>query len=144
MSEEETYSYEDEDKTPVDTVSIEEILSSEDEVTPVVIKWWNYLFDYLLPKLNDQGLKTHLSYDVYMEPNLMIWWDNETLAHITVSFGEEDNGDKFGYYYLAVQGAGGICKYITDFTPTGVEAIYYDTLTFMRMIKGIKNLSPHQ
>lgn len=140
-----TYLDPQEEQTP--TQEIDQSLLVEDmednEATPVTSNWWSPLLEYLISKLTDAGIRTAVSYDFRLEPEIMLHWDHH-LAHVQVVFGYKDDIDraKFGSYTFVIEGVGKIMKSLTYFDQKAMDDLFYDALVFKRMIDRLAPVKP--
>ena len=139
-----TYLDSDEEVTPVQEVDQDLLVEDmSEEETPVTIHWWDGPMEELITKLTDVGIRTTVTYDYRLEPELMLHWHSH-LAHIQAVFGYKDDPErsKFGSYTFIVEGVGKIMKSLTYFDQKAMDDIFFDAIVFKRMIDRLTPTKP--
>src|SRR5580692_8165438 len=131
------YLSESEEVTPTQVVDQELLVEDmDDEKTPILERWWIELLDYLLAKLTDASIETIVTYDEYLEPSVIISWQNSKLAHVRLLMGNDDDEFRSKYisYSFGTSGIGAISirKDLNTFDLRAMDQVYYDTLSFKR------------
>jgi hypothetical protein len=100
-------------------------------------QWCIELLDVITEEANRRGLDIEPSWHEDGEPEVFVTWANCKTAHCRISFGEEDDGKRWGFYTLAIQGCGGV-QFLFDPVNAPISEMMYAIQSYRFMIDAFK------